>query len=262
MRRLLLAVLLALPLYGDGDLHEQIDAVTLALSREPGNAALYLKRGEFHRMQREWPQALADYDRARSLDPDLYTVDLAQGRMLFDSGRAPEAVAVLQRYLRIAPQDAAGHAALARALVSTGRIADAIVCFERALPSRPEPDFALEYVHTLVSAGRRQDALRYLDGLEPLVVYELAAIDLEMRAGNHAAALRRIEAAEAGAVRKDEWLERRGDLLVKMGRRDEARAAYQSALDAIAKLPPERRRSRAMSAMEQRLRAALALHHN
>jgi tetratricopeptide (TPR) repeat protein len=260
MRRILLAVLLcaalASPARAHEGLHEQIEAVTRAIAREPRNAALYLKRGELHRLHREWKDAQSDYERARALDRELYAVDLAQGRMLFDSGRAREAAAVLQRYVRIAPRNADGHVALARALMSTGRAADAVASFERALPPRPEPELALEYVAALAAAGRRNDALRYLDGLEPLVSYLLAAIDLEMRAGKHAAALRRIEAAEAGAaVRKDEWLERRGDLLMKMGRTNEARAAYQSALDAIARLPPERRRTRAIAAMERRLKA-------
>jgi predicted Zn-dependent protease len=237
-------------------LHEQIETVTHAIEREPRNAGLYLKRGELHRMHHEWKLAQRDYERARALDGDLYSVDLAHGCMLFDSGRARDAVTMLQRYVRIAPQDAGGHAALARALMGAGRTSDAIVSFESALPARPDPELALEYVAALAAAGRREVALRYLDGLEPLVTYQLAAIDLEVRAGNLPSALRRIEAAEAGAGRKEEWMERRGDLLMKMGRADDARAAYRSALDAIATLPPGRRHSRAIAAMERRLEKA------
>lgn len=255
MRRALFAVLLAFPLYAHEGLHEQIEAVTRAIASEPRNAALYLKRGELHRLHREWKQAGRDYERARMLDRDLYAVELAQGRMLFDSGRAREAVALLQQYVRIAPQDPGGHLALARALMGAGRASAAITSFEKALPPRPDPEVALEYVAALVANQRRDDALRYLDSLEPLVTYQLAAIDLEQRAGHLAAALRRVEAAEANAVRKEEWTERRGDVLMKMGRADEARAAYRAALDALATLPAERRRSRAIAAMERRLRA-------
>lgn len=261
MRRILLTIVIvaaaALPAYGHGGLHEQIEAVTHAIEREPRNAALYLKRGELHRMHHEWKDAQRDYERARALDGDLYAVDLAHGQMLFDSGRARDAVAMLQRYVRIAPQEPAGHAALGRALMGAGRTAEAIVSFENALPTRPDPELALEYVAALSAAGRREVALRYLDGLEPLVPYQRAAIELEMRAGNLASALRRLEAIEAGAVRKEEWMERRGDLLMKMGRADDARAAYRSALDAIATLPPARRHSRAIAAMERRLRKAI-----
>ena len=255
MRRLLVALLFSVPLFAHEGLHEQIEAVSRAIVAEPRNAALYLKRGELHRLHREWKQAARDYERAHTLDRDLYAVELAQGRMLFDSGRAREAIAPLQRYVQAAPRDPAGHLALARALMTAGRTSAAIVSFEAALSPRPDPEVALEYVAALVANRRREDALRYLDGLEPLVTYQRAAIDLEQRAGHLDAALRRIEAAEAGAERKEEWMERRGDLLIKMGRAEEARTAYRAALDALATLPPERRHTRAIAAKERRLRA-------
>lgn len=255
MRRVLLAVLLAFPLYAHQSVHEQIEEATRAIASQPGNAALYLKRGELYRRHRMWKEAARDYDRARTLDRDLYGVELAQGRMLFDSGRARDALVPLQRYVELAPQDPSGHLALARALIDAGRTSAAIVSFENALSPRPDPEDALDYVAALAANQRRDDALRYLDSLEPLVTYQLAAIDLEQSAGHLASALRRVEAAEANAVRKEEWMKRRGDLLMKMGRADEARAAYCAALDALSTLPPERRRSRAIAAMERRLRA-------
>jgi Flp pilus assembly protein TadD len=259
MRRFLIALLLALPLFAHEGLHEQIEAVTHAIAKDPRNAALYLKRGELHRLHGQWKDAQRDYERARALDPDLYGVELAQGRMLFDSGRATVAVAVLQRYVQLAPQDAEGQLALARALMKAGQASAAIAPFERALSRRHDPEVVLEYVAALIADKRRDDALRYLDNLAPLVTYQLAAIDLELRAGRFEAALRRVEAAEAVAARKEEWMERRGDILAKLGRTDEARTAYQAALDALSSLPPARRRTRAMLALEQRLRSELRL---
>ena len=257
MRRFLLAVLLACPLYAHDALDEQIEAVTRAIANEPRNPMLYLRRGELHRLHRNWKQAEGDYERARTLDRELYAVDLAHGRMLLDSGRVREAIAVLQRYVQIAPQDGGGHLALARASMRAGRTSAAIASFERALSPRPDPEVALEYVDALLAGKRRDDALRYLDSLQPLVTYRLAAIDLELRGGNPASALRRVEAAEAAATRKEEWMERRGDILMKMGCKAEAMAAYRAALDALATLPPERRRTRARMAMEQRLLSIL-----
>jgi predicted Zn-dependent protease len=249
-RTLLIALLLAAPLHAHEGLHEQIAAVTRAIAREPRNAALHLKRGELHRLHREWDNAARDYDRAQQLDRELHAVDLARGRMLFESGRVRESIAPLQRYTRSVPRDAHGHIALARALRGAGRTSEAIPEFEAALAAHFDPDLALEYAAIL----DRPRALRYLDTLPPLVTLQRAAIDLELGAGNLEGALRRVDAAMASAARKEEWLERRGDILMKLGRAAEARAAYQSALDAIATLPPERRRSRAITAMEQRLR--------
>lgn len=257
-RALLIFCLFSAPLYAHRGLHEQIEAVTRAIASAPRNAALYLQRGELHRLHEEWKDAERDYDRARALQPDLYGVDLAHGRMLFDSGRVREAIAPLQRYVRTAPHDAHGRISLARALASTGRPAEAVKEFEAALAVQVEPDLALEYARALTAAGRSNDALRYLDKLPRLVTIELAAIELELSAGNVEGALRRVDAAQARAARKEDWLERRGDLLMKLGRAKEARAAYQAALDAISTLPPERRHTRAASALERRLREALA----
>jgi len=259
MRRTLAIVcFLAAPLYGHEGIHEQLEAVSRAITREPRNAALYLKRGELHRLHKEWKDAERDYDRARALEPDLIAVDLARGRMLFDAGRAREAIASLQLYVRAVPHDANGHTALARALMSAGRASDAVKEYELSLPTNADPDLALEYTAALTAAGRRADALRYLDTLPRLVTVELAAIELELAGGNVEGALRRVEAAQERATRKEEWLERRGDLLLKLGRTGEARVAYQAALDALSTLPPERRRTRAAIATERRLRDALA----
>src|ERR1051325_10483416 len=68
-------------------LHEQIVAVSAKIRRDPKNASLYLQRGELHRLHRDWTRAAADYDRASRLRPDLTIIDLARGKMLYESGR-------------------------------------------------------------------------------------------------------------------------------------------------------------------------------
>lgn len=254
-RALLLSLVLALPVAAHEGVHEQIEEATHAIAQQPRNAALYLKRAELYRIHREFQDAERDYLRARELDPDLYAAELAMGRMLYEAGRPAEALPLLARYARLAPQDRSGHAVRARTLMALGRAGDAIPAFELALAPECDPSLVLEYTHALVAGNRRADALRHLDGLPPLVTYQLAAIDIELAAGNRDGALRRMQKAEACAARKEEWMERRGDLLLKMGRGEEARAAFQAALDAIATLPPERRTTRAIAAMEKRLRA-------
>ena len=76
---------LSLPVRAHEGLHEQIAAITAKIKRDPKNASLYLQRGELHRLHHDWARAAADYDRAEHLQPGLQTVDLARGKMLFDS---------------------------------------------------------------------------------------------------------------------------------------------------------------------------------
>ena len=70
-------------------LHEQIVAITAKIKRDPKNASLYLQRGELYRLHRDWTRAAADYDRASRLQPNLTIVDLARGKMLFESRPFP-----------------------------------------------------------------------------------------------------------------------------------------------------------------------------
>jgi len=84
-------------------LHEQIAAITAKIKKDPKNASLYLQRGELHRLHRDWIHAAADYDRAARLQPDLMVVDLARGKMLFESGRFHHARFILDRFLSQQP---------------------------------------------------------------------------------------------------------------------------------------------------------------
>jgi predicted Zn-dependent protease len=256
----LLFAVLALPIHAHEGLHEQIAAVNERIAAEPGNATLYLKRGELYRLHQDFDLAASDYDQAARLDPRLPGIDLARGLMLFDAGRFADALQPLGRYVTANPDDVHGRTARARALLKAGRASEAAAEFAAALersPS-PDPDLILERARALGAAKQFAEAVAYLDAtmakLGPLVTLQLAAIDLDVQAGNIDSALRRIDQAAASATRKETWMAHRGDLLRDAGRPAEARAAYRAALDAIATLPPDRRRTRAVAALEERLR--------
>jgi len=245
-------------------LHEQIDAITAKLKRDPKNAALYLQRGELYRLHREWARAAADYDRASRLQPGLTIVDLGRGKMLLESRRYQQAKVVFDRFLRQRPRHVEGLVTRGRVLAKIGARLDAANDFTEALASAPEPELYLERAQVLGGDERYiQDALRGLDEgikqLGPLVTLELAAIDLELREGNYDAALTRLDVITAQSERKETWLVRRGEILKAAGRREEARKAFSAALVAIESLPPQRRQSRAMTALQLRARSALKL---
>jgi predicted Zn-dependent protease len=269
MRRIVIALLIALSISGSSSLaaheglHEQIAEVTRRLEHEPRNASLFLKRGELYRLHAQWSLAARDYDRAAALDPQLAGVDLARGLMLFDSGRTAAALVPLQRYVRTNGGDAQGHLALARAFARAGRPSVAAAELGAALEgsAQKDPDVVLERVAALRAAGRPGEALQSLDAvlsrMGPVVTLQLAAIEIEVSAGRYDAALKRVDDAAAASPRKETWLERRGDILMKADRVAEAHASYQAALDAVMTLPPGRRATRAIADLERRLRSAL-----
>jgi len=246
-------------------LHEQIVAITAKIRLDPTNASLFLKRGELHRLHRDWRRAAADYNRAARLAPQLHVVDLGRGKMLFESGRPMRAKFVLDRFLSQQPNHFDGLLTRARVLARLGARAEAADEFTHVLgfvTTTPEPELYLERAQVLAGdEGYLEEALRGLDEgikrLGPLVTLEVAAIDLELRHQNYDAALARLDLIAAQSARKEMWLVRRGEILKTAGRVVEARAAFDAALVAIDSLSPEHRQNRVVTALELRARSGL-----
>ena len=83
------------------------------------------------------------------------------------------------------------------------------------------------------------------------------AITIELDRLNFAAALQRIELAMKHAPRRETWLVRKGDVLVKSGRVDDAIASYRAALSAIDELPPRSRETVPVEKLQRDARNAL-----
>lgn len=262
---LVAALLVASPAAAHPEIEAQISDVTEHIAVRTDDASLYLRRGELHRVHRDWEAALADFERARGLGSGPI-VDFHVGRMQLEAGRYAAAAETLDRFLAVEPEHEAGLVARARARVALGRPLEAAADLSRALAvtSRPQPTFYLERARALMAAGDRHldEAIRGLDeGLERLgrpVTLELEAIDLEVRAGRYDAALARIDRIAAASVRREAWLIRRGELLEQAGRPAQAREAYTLALAAIDALPPSRRGNRAVQRLQAQARSALA----
>jgi predicted Zn-dependent protease len=125
--RLFLSGLLALaacgsrPAFAHGDVHDRITNLTARIKLTPNNAALYLERGELHRVHREFTNAFTDFDHAQQLDPKLYMVDYCRGRTLMEAGDFQAALPPLTRYLGRMTNDANAFATRARVYVARRR---------------------------------------------------------------------------------------------------------------------------------------------
>jgi tetratricopeptide (TPR) repeat protein len=246
------------------DLRTQIAALTRKIAAEPGNAGLYLRRGELHRFCRDVPAAFADYSRARRLDPGLAAVDLGAGRVLLEAKRPAEAKGFLERFVRARPKDSEGRLELARALVRLRSVnaADEQYASAIALASRPSPHVYFERAQILRAAGRLSAAIRALDDgiarLGPLASLEELAIDLELSRKNYDGALARLDRTFPPANgRQETRLARRGEILAAAGRSIEARETFRQAKRSIEGLPPRLRQTRAIQKLEERVRKSL-----
>jgi tetratricopeptide (TPR) repeat protein len=244
-------------------IHEQIEAVTRQIERNPAAPQLYLQRGELHRLHRDWAAALADYAEVARLEPRNEVVEFCRGRMLLEAGRLDEARTTLDRHLARNPTN--GEALLARARVLSrlalheASAADYTRAIERY--ASPKPDLYVERAHAEVAAGRVERALGGLDEgirrIGPLVALELPAVDLELRLQRYDRALSRLEAVSSQSPRKETWLARRAEILEQAGRVSEAVQTYSTAMKSIEALPLAQRRTPAMTELETRLRTAL-----
>jgi len=244
-------------------LHEQIAAVSAEIKREPKNASLYLKRGELHRLHRDWDRAFADYNRAEQLNPRLDEVNFGRGRTYFDADKPQQARIWLDRFLVVRPNHVDALVTRARVLVKLNLSTAAATDYSRVIAqlAKAKPEYYIERAEALVAGGRNDDALGGIDEgirkLGPIVTLQLFAIDLEISRKSYDAALSRLEQISAQSPRKESWLARRGDILLLAGRRDEALQAYKAAIAAIEALPPYRRATKATVELERRVRAAL-----
>lgn len=265
MKPIVNAFLAAVLSAAHGDLQEQIDAITRRIAEGSAPAELHLKRGELHGLHRDWEAAQADFDQAARMDPGLSVVDLARARMWLAAGDPAEAKAALDRFLARRPDHADALAHRARALCRLGDRDAAVRDYTRALEKAAEPrvEHYFERAQALAAGGpeRLEEAVRGLDEgirrLGPAVTLQSLAIDLEVAAKRHDAALARLDRMAAAAERKDGWLARRGDILKLSGRMKEAREAFAAALAQIESLPPIRRRAKSTADLERRLRAEL-----
>ena len=248
--------------FAHGDLHEAIDAVSQVIAESPGDAALYLRRAELHRMHADWPAAEADYAQARKLQPDMEVVTFGLAQMRLAQGREKDAVKLLDDFLVKRPEHPGGRALRAGILEKRGDWKKADADLAAAVASSPEPHYASARAQLLERHGRADAAARCLDeasrahGRVP--VLEQQALEIEERAGLTDAAARRLDDLIAREPRPDIWLARKARLLEKAGRAEEARAAWRLAGAAFEKVPADKRASKVNRKLAAEIEAARA----
>ena len=90
------------------------------LAINPRNAAAEFILGEIARRAADWDTAQQHFQRAAELDAGFSEAYLARGMSLAGAGKFSEALAPLEKYVKMQPEDPAGHYQLAIAYSRTG----------------------------------------------------------------------------------------------------------------------------------------------
>jgi len=95
------------------------------IKTDPSNASAEFMLGETDRQAGQWDEAASHILRASKLDEGFVEAYLALGISLNSGGKFGNAVAPLEKYVKMQPADPAGHYQLATAYARTGRKPDA-----------------------------------------------------------------------------------------------------------------------------------------
>jgi tetratricopeptide (TPR) repeat protein len=95
------------------------------LKIDPDSASTEFMLGDLARQAEQWDQAIQHFSRASQLDVSFSEAFLGLGMALNAAGKNAAAVAPLEKYVRMEPDDPAGHYQLALAYARTGRKQDA-----------------------------------------------------------------------------------------------------------------------------------------
>ncbi len=108
------------------------------------------------------PEAIAHYEQALRIRPDLAEVHCYLGIALMDSGRIPEAIEHFDQALRINPDLTDAHLNLGIALMRSDRIPEAIAHLQQAL--RLQPEYADAHLNLGIASyqtGKREEAVEH-----------------------------------------------------------------------------------------------------
>jgi len=127
-------------------------AAETAVRLDPTLAESHMALAMVHEMNWEWKSALAQYDEALRLKPDLAEARRRYARLLAEAGHFDEAVTNAHRAMQDDPYDPSGPYQLGLTLFIAGRPKETVELLEPVVAKRPDDSYA---IHDLSDAYAR-----------------------------------------------------------------------------------------------------------
>ena len=196
-----------------------------ALDLLPGLAEAHVSRGLYYFANRNNREAIAEFETALSLDPDLFEASYFYARVRFQRSELEKAAKLFEQAERVRPDDFQAPTLLRQVYRSLGREEEALAAARRALKRaeehlelNPDDTRALNLgCASLIEAGDKKRAMEWaerslaIDGDNPDTLYNLACSYALM--GEPDRALECLERANLHGMSIAEWAENDSDLV-------------------------------------------------
>lgn len=208
-----------------------------------GSAEHHLKDGMAFEQQGRFGEALAHYDAAVRLTPELARAHFLRGNLLLDRGDAELALEAYARALAYKPESAGTYYNVGNALQSLGRLEDAALAYRQAVALKPQFSDAklalgkaeFDLALALYEGGRLEDAaarFRHALDIQPDMVDALGCLGVVLMGLKHydsaVDCFRRVLKIQPKSVQAHNNM---GSALKDLGRIDDALSSFRQALE-------------------------------
>lgn len=137
-------VVCALDAGGKGEPARQKDCLTRLIAACPDDERVHNLMGAFHFGRQEYPEAVAEYEKANAINPAFSQPYNQKGYAYRFQGRYEEAERAFRKYIELIPDDPNPYDSYAELLMKMGRFEESIKRYEKALAV--DPNFVASYV--------------------------------------------------------------------------------------------------------------------
>jgi tetratricopeptide (TPR) repeat protein len=217
------------------------------LAAHPNDERAHFTMGGYYFGQQEFPQAIEHYRKATELAPDYSTAFNILGYAYRQNGDFENAEKAFQKYIELIPGDPNPYDSYAELLLKMGRFEESIAQYRKALAIEPnflashfgiaadlmymgKPDEAAAEIAQMTRKARNDGERR-----TALFAQTIVHVDRGQMARGLAEVDKQYSVAEkngdAAAMAGD--LNLKGNILLEMGKADDARAAFDGSLKLI-----------------------------
>ncbi len=232
-----------------GNTTQQLQILQKLVAARPQDERVHTLLGNFYFGQQDWPEAIAAYQRAAVIDSSFSPVYNQLGYSYRFSDRDNEAEAAFRKYIQLIPDDPNPYDSYGELLMKLGRFEESIAQYEQALKVQSTfPPSYFGIASNLNFLGRHEDARAKMQQF-----LDIATNDGQRRAayngmavsfvdeGKYDLGLEMLQKQYDVAAAKNDFAAMSGDvnlmgnLLIEMGRYDDALQEFKATVEMQAK---------------------------